>query len=130
MNEIIFDVEFSTDAKFMCHRHALEGDASDKYKPLHRKISLSELEINNPHVKPVNDHQHESELNLRAATLGRRYSYSILQHSWRNLHREKFGSNRRSTMDVGSAMRAGEGIQLSRKKPIQLKGKDSLDAQV
>ena len=84
MNEIIFDVEFSTDAKFMCHRHALEGDASDKYKPLHRKISLSELEINNPHVKPVNDQQHESELNLRAATLGLRYLYSISQHSWRN----------------------------------------------
>ena len=62
MNEIIFDVEFSTSAKFMCHRHALEGDAWHKYKPLHWMISLSEFEINNPHMKPVNNQQHESEL--------------------------------------------------------------------
>ena len=44
-NEMASEVEFSTDAKFMCHRFALEGDTFAAPKTKHKRVSFAELEI-------------------------------------------------------------------------------------
>ena len=44
-NDMTFEVDFSTDAKFMCHRFALEGDAFASFETNDKRVSLAALEI-------------------------------------------------------------------------------------
>ena len=110
-NDMTFEVDFSTDAKFMCHRFALEGDAFASFETNDKRVSLAALEIKRSSFfsnrQDINEFV-KSELSLPSRTTAsgsksRRSRYSLqLTRDTSTTHNAKHvNQNRRSTIDVG-----------------------------
>ncbi len=130
-----FEVAFSTDAKFMCHRFAVDGDTSDaSFQINDKRISLAELEIKRTTLsrncrngldlrQPGRIHKNDLDLSLstaakKSASTNRRYSLQLEGDA--SIGNLSLDQNRRSTLHGGSMLTSS---RMNKKKLEKLSAK-------